>query len=297
LVCLFCPYSLIKMSFNLKLLLLCIIAGCLFCDNDIQNLCQRFANDIGARYGTGVKWVDLYARNPDMWQYQWAKLSFNYLNTHLEDEGKQPTTEPGEYFEQWFDNGGSSEQTTVIERDQSSEDSFMVSFTESIGVKMTTEVGFNLFDSFKSSFSLSVSLDLSSTQQVTKKETKSWKISETIKIPSKKSVVFKFFIQEDSYQDFWFNSEVMLEGYVAIWFNNKVDLNHDPQHQSDFHWLWFIPIEEVAKTFASPSYYFKDGKVIYKQRGKIVGKRGIKSYATVEEHDLRPTNNTLKFLE
>jgi len=44
------------------------------------------------------------------------------------------------------------------------------------------------------------------------------------------------------------------------------------------------------------NYYFKDGKAIYKARGKINGKIGIKSYVSLEEHDLRPKEK-LRFLQ
>jgi len=80
----------------------------------------------------------------------------------------------------------------------------------------------------------------------------------------------------------------------------KIDVSKDPQHQLDYHWLWFVPIEDIVKTMGNPNYTLKDGKVIYKQRGRIQGKRGIKSYVTVEEHDLRTAPkslNSVKFLE
>ena len=265
-------------------------------DSDFQDVSSEYAYSLAQKYGTSIRFVDLKAEQPDMQQYKWAHTSYTYLNTHLEDPNKPPSTGQGEYFEQWFDNAGSLEQQTVFTREQVSENTFSLQFTEGFKYGMSAEASFNLFDSVGMKFTMNFEINISSTQTVTKKETKTWTVQQTIKIPPKKSMVVKFIIQEDQYQDFWIDSEVQLDGFVGVWFNDRIDLNNDPQHQTDRHNLWFIPVENVVNEVHKKNYYFTDqGKAAYLARGKIEGTRGIKSYVTVEEHDLRSSN--LKFLE
>jgi len=275
--------------FNIFLNISCITG-------DFKENAQLFAYNLGKKYGTTVNWVDLDAKHPDMKQYQDKHVKYTYLSTKLEDEGKLPSTGPAEYFEQWFDNNCTNEQNTVFTREQQTENTFELSFTEKFGMSTKIEESISIPATGSEKFSLEVSLDLSSTQSVTKREVKKWKINQNIRIPPNKSVVFKFMVQEDIYQDFWFNSEVMLEGFIAFWFKEKIDLNNDPKSPKDNHWLWFIPVEDVIKTMGQNNYYFKDGKAIYKARGKINGKIGIKSYVSLEEHDLRPKEK-LRFLQ
>ena len=265
-------------------------------DTDFSDVCSEFAYNLAQKYGTSIRFVDLNAEQPDMQQYKWAHTSYTYLNTHLEDPNKLPSSGQGEYFEQWFDNAGSLEQQTVFTREQTSENSFSFQFTEGFKFGMTEEASINLFDSVGMKFTMNFEIDISSTQAVTKTETKSWKVEQTIRIPAGKSVVVKFIIQEDQYQDFWVDSEVQLDGFVGVWFNDKIDVNADVDHQTDRHNLWFLPVEMVVAGVQKPNYYFtSQGKAAYLARAKIEGIRGIKSYVTVEEHDLR--SDSLKFLE
>ena len=267
-------------------------------DNDFKDVVQEFANIVASRYGTSVKWVDIKAEHPDMQQYQWAHTSFTYLKTSLEDSGMKPMQGTSDYLEQWFDNGGSKESTSVFSRTDVTEDTFSIAFTESFKYGLSEEISLELPDSVGAKVSTKLEINLSSTQSFQTKSTKTWKIEQTIKIPPGKSVLIKYFIIQDYYQDFWINSETQIDGYVAIWFNNKIDLNADPSHQSDRHWLWFIPAYEIVQKSGKKNYYFNaDGYPIYNSRGKIKGNSGLKAYITIEDHDLRVSVNQIKFLE
>lgn len=40
---------------------------------------------------------------------------------------------------------------------------------------------------------------------------------------------------------------VDFSGYVPIWFNDKIDFNRPPGQGSDFHWLWFVPVQVIQR--------------------------------------------------
>ena len=267
-------------------------------DSDFQDVAQEWANIIANRYGNSVKFVDLKAERPEMKEYLWAHTEYNYLSTILEDPGKLPQNGQAEMFEQWFSNGGSVDSTTVFTREVLSENTFSIQFTESFKYGMSAEASISIPATGGAKFSESFEFNLSSNQAFTKKVTKKWSIQQTIKIPPKKSVLLKFILQTDVYQDFWVNSEIELKGFVAIWFNNKIDLNHDPMHQVDLHWLWFVPVETIVSGMGKKNYTFNsDGNPVYVARGKISGNNGLKSYVTIEEHDIVVKENAITIEE
>ena len=267
-------------------------------DSDFQDVAQEWANNVARRYGTSVRFVDLKAEHPDMQQYKWAHTEYNYLSTRLEDPGKLPQNGQADTFEQWFSNGGSVDSTTVFTKEVVTENTFSIQFTESFKYGMSAEASISIPATGGFKVSESFEFNLSSTQAFTKKETKRWNIQQTIKIPPKKSVVLKFILQTDVYQDFWINSEIELSGYIGVWFNNKIDINRDPSQQSDFHWLWFIPVQTIVREVGKKNYRFNaEGNPVFVARGKITGNNGLKSWVTLEEHDIAVRENAIKFLE
>jgi len=221
------------------------------------------------------------------------------MSTRLEDPGKFPMAGPASTFEQWYDNRGSLEQKSVFSRKHSTEDSWELKFTESFKYGITTEASFSLFNTAGVKVTESFEISLSSTQTVASKETKTWEIQQIITIPAQKSVLAKFIVQADKYQDFYFISETQISGHVGIWFNNKIDINAEPGKGKDFHWLWFIPVNTIVNEVKArkANYYTSGGYSYVKARGKINGVRGLKSYVTIEEYDVRRNVGETNFLE
>ena len=266
-------------------------------DSDFQDVAQEWANNVAKYYKTSVKFVDLKAEQSDMQPYKWAHTEYNYLSTRLENPGKLPQTGQADTFEQTFINRGSVDSTTVFTKEVETENTFSLQITESFKYGMSAEAslsflgsGFKITESFE--------FNLSSNQETTKKETKKWKIEQTIKIPARKSVVLKFILQTDFYQDFWIESEIELKGWVGVSFKNAIDLNHDVSHQSDLHHLWFVPVQTIVHQVSKKNYRFNaQGNPVFVARGRIGGNNGLKSWVTLEEHNIGDIENDIKFLE
>jgi hypothetical protein len=139
----------------------------------------------------------------------------------------------------------------------------------------------------KVSETTSIETNLSSTQEFTHKETQNWSVDLPLRIPPQSLIEASLVVGTQKYDIDW-TATVNLAGNVAIWFEEKVDLNHD----GDYHWLWFVPIEEVFRDCRAHSIVDTAGYEITTDgvdafaSGKFGGGQGVSLNVNVIQKDL-----------
>lgn len=296
----YCKCIYIIMKKGLILLISVLVFSVVCKEHDFYDIAYQYCERIANKYGSKIKFVDLNAEKKEMKDYQWAHVTYNYLSTTFENPAQRPFGNKEEYFDQWYDNDGSLEQSTLYERTFSSEKTFELKFSESLKSTTTFDFKLMLFDSAGTKFTQQISIDFSSSQTWVKKETETWKVSQTIRMPPNKSQHLRVLLQRDSYEGFWFNSLIQVQGHIGVWFHKKIDINHPTDKQSDKHYLWFIPVEQIVEEMRNDNFY-KDnqGRAVFKARGRVEGIRGVKSQIELKEYPIRKESvrTELKFLQ
>ena len=284
------------------ILFITILNTLILCDDiDFQDVSSNLAFTWAKKFKTSVKWIDFKAEHPDMQQFKWAKTSYKHLSTKPEIPKNLPSSRTLEIFQQWFDNPGKKEEKTTFVKSYEATNSYEWNTCKYFRNSQKESVNLTMLDSSGERVSVNMEIDFSSNQTFKFLEKKVWTFEETVVIPPKKSVLVKFIANIDSYEDYYYSSEVHIDGYVAIWFKDKIDLNADPSKQIDKHWLWFPDTKSFVSSITSSKGDYKineDGLPVYKARGKLNAIVETKPKFIVELHDLRFGNqNELKFLE
>lgn len=187
-------------------------------------------------------------------------------------------------YELWYDNGTDLQQSEQFIETKTTQQAFTWSLTEAleVGVTLSEEVGVPTVA--KTSATVSVKLNLSSTQTTSTSNTQTWQVNTPVQVPAQKSVKADMVINTASYQ-VNYTAETLLSGYVAVWCRDQVD----------GHYLWFYPIGWVFtdvinnKLADASGYTLGSGGVIATARGTFTGGQGLSVGVVTKQYPLRST--------
>ncbi|MEV5510374.1 cytotoxin leucocidin [Streptomyces orinoci] len=199
---------------------------------------ERFPGSRGCRFTASTD----YGRQGALAAYHQYQVSTTYSGITYDPNAPSPVPGQVNSVATNYRNGTEVEQLVTYKQSRTTEQDLRISVTESLKIGVTVEVSAEIPAVAKVSETTSIEATLSSTQEFSHKETQNWSVDLPLKIPAKSLVEATLVVGTQKYDIDW-TATVALRGHVAIWFEEKVDLNHD----GDYHWLWFIPIEEVFR--------------------------------------------------
>jgi hypothetical protein len=168
-------------------------------------------------------------------------------------------------YELWYDNGTDLQQSEQFIETKTTQQAFTWSLTEAleIGVTLSEEVGVPTVA--KTSATVSVKVNLSSTQTTSTSNTQTWQVNTPVQVPAQKSLKADMVINTAQYQ-VNYTAETLLAGWC--------------RDQVDGHYLWFYPIGSVftdvinSKLADASGYTLAPGGVIATARGTFTGGQG-----------------------
>ncbi|MFU2643205.1 ETX/MTX2 family pore-forming toxin [Pseudomonas aeruginosa] len=210
--------------------------------NDIDTITNAWGRWKTAQYGTTCWFTEStqYGRNKDTrgyMQYQTnvsAPKDLVYSNFVQQDGG---STLLGQYD---MINEGSQVIELAVNLQQGLVDTFTWSVTEQLKVGVEVKVKANIPLVGGAEITSTLELSLSSTQGASTSKSSNYGASTKVLISPHSHGWGEVALSFTELRTQWVGN-VGLQGYVAIWFNNKVALNND----GDYHYLWFIPVEQV----------------------------------------------------
>ncbi|MYT29348.1 MULTISPECIES: ETX/MTX2 family pore-forming toxin [unclassified Streptomyces] len=244
---------------------------------------ERFPGSHGCRFTASTD----YGQRGELGAYHKYQVSTEYRG--ITYDPKAPSPIPGQVSSVTtnYRNGSAVEQQVIYKQSKTTEQDLRISVTESLKIGVSMEVSAEIPAVAKVSETTSIETNLSSTQEYTHKETQNWGVDLPLKIPAKSAIEASLVIGTQKYDIDW-TATVGMSGAVAIWFNDKVDLNHD----GDYHWLWFVPIEEVFRDCRAhgiadtTGYEITAGGVDAFAGGKFAGGQGVAVNVNVVQKDL-----------
>ncbi|GAA0395777.1 cytotoxin leucocidin [Streptomyces luteireticuli] len=199
---------------------------------------ERFPKSNGCRFTASTD----YGKQGALGSYHQYQVRAKYSGITYDPSAPSPVPGQVSSVVTNYRNGTDVEQTVTYKQSRTTEQNLRISVTESLKVGVTVQVSAEVPAVAKVSETTSIEATLSSTQEFAHKETQNWSVDLPLKIPAKSVVEASLVVGTQKYDIDW-TATVGLTGSVAIWFEEKVDLNHD----GDYHWLWFVPVEEVFR--------------------------------------------------
>ncbi|MGW5821791.1 cytotoxin leucocidin [Streptomyces noursei] len=244
---------------------------------------ERFPASRGCRFTASTD----YGRRSELGAYHQYQVGAEYRG--ITYDPKAPSPVPGQVNSVTtnYRNGSAVEQVVTYKQSKTTEQDLRISVTESLKIGVTVEVSAEIPAVAKVSETTSIETNLSSTQEFTHKETQNWSVDLPLRIPPKSLIEASLVVGTQQYDIDW-TATVDLVGSVAIWFEEKVDLNHD----GDYHWLWFVPVEEVFRDCRAHGIVDTGGYEITANgvqgfaRGKFGGGQGTSLNVNVVQQDL-----------
>ncbi|MFF4606449.1 ETX/MTX2 family pore-forming toxin [Streptomyces sp. NPDC001339] len=244
---------------------------------------ERFPRSNGCRFTASTD----YGKQSALGDYHKYQVRAKYSGITYDPNAPSPIPGQVSSVTTNYRNGSSVEQQITYKQSKTTEQDLRISVTESLKIGVSMEVSAEIPAVAKVTETTSIEASLSSTQEFTHKETQNWSVDLPIKIPAKSVVEASLVIGTQKYDIDW-TATVNMSGAVAIWFNDKVDLNHD----GDYHWLWFVPIEEVFRDCRTHSIVDTTGYEITPDgvdafaSGKFGGGQGVSLNVNVVQKDL-----------
>jgi len=187
-----------------------------------------------------------------------------------------------------YRNDSSLEQTFTYNQSETVQRNFTWSVTESISISESITIQAGLPEIAEISSTTTVDVSLSSTQGASYDKSKTWSVDQPFNVAAHSLFEAKMIITVQDYNIKW-SCDVSLIGHVAIWFEDKVALN-----PNDYHWLWFIPIQQVISDcqthniIDTSNYKISGNGVLTQAQGVFAGSQGISYNVDTKETSLQP---------
>ncbi|WP_367429269.1 cytotoxin leucocidin [Streptomyces celluloflavus] len=244
---------------------------------------ERFPRSKGCRFTASTD----YGRQSALGDYRKYQVEAKYSGITYDPSAPSPIPGQVSSVTTNYRNGSAVEQVVTYKQSRTTEQDLRISVTESLKIGVTLEVSAEIPTVAKVSETTSIETNLSSTQEFTHKETQNWSVDLPLRIPPKSFIEASLVVGTQTYDIDW-TATAGMTGSVAIWFEEKVDLNHD----GDYHWLWFVPIEEVFRDCRTHSIVDTTGYEITADgvdafaSGKFGGGQGVALNVNVVQKDL-----------
>ncbi|WP_248921085.1 ETX/MTX2 family pore-forming toxin [Pseudomonas entomophila] len=260
---------------------------------DIDTITNTWGRWKTAQYGTTCWFTEStqYARNKDTRGYMQYQTNVSapkdlVYSSYAQSDGGSALL--GKY-DTINDGGQVIEHTVSLQQGLS--DTFTWSVTEQlkIGVSVKANAGIPLIGGAETTST--VEMDLSSTQGASTTKSSNYGASTTVPISPHTHGWGEVDLSFTELRTQWVGNASMV-GCVAIWFNNKVALNNN----GDYHYLWFIPIQQVFSEIiqhniiSTSGYVVQGGGVLAQATGTFHSSMGL-SLKTISHEQPYPGDN------
>ncbi|NAW59631.1 MULTISPECIES: cytotoxin [unclassified Vibrio] len=256
---------------------------------DIDTITNAWGRWKTAQYGTTCWFTEStqYDRNKDTRDYKQYQTNVTAPKDLVYSSAVQSDGGAALLGRYDVENGSSQVLQHTVNLQQGLQDSFTWSVTEEVkvGVSVKVEAGIPFVGGAETNYNTEVSL--SSMQGATTTKDSNYGASVTVPISPHTHSWGQIDLSFTDIATTWVGN-VKLEGCVAIWFNNKVALNND----GDYHWLWFIPIQNVFNDCIrnnivdTRGYVVQGGSVIAQASGAFHSSRGLDMKTVAHEQPL-----------
>jgi len=162
--------------------------------------------------------------------YPYPCVGYDYvLSNFAYSVGSEQPGQPFVFVE-YFDNYLNESQTTQFSDTQSTSNSYSWTFSRTLQDSLTISIDVGIPDVCEMHDSFSTSISMTTTEEQTKTDTKSWTVSQTITIPPLTTVKAEMIINTATF-NIPYTADITMSGYAMTWCKGQV--NH--------HWCWFIP--------------------------------------------------------
>lgn len=255
----------------------------------LQQITDAWGNWMNGQYpGGGIRFTEStnYGNQSYLDQYHQYQTSATYQSMTYDPHAPAPIPGTASSVVTSYNNGSSVSQSYTYQQTLTTEQSFTWSITESLSVGIEISATEGVPEVAQVGEKVTTTLSFSSTQGATSTTTQSWSVSQPIIAPPNSHVDATMVVTTQQYNINW-TATCKLAGSVAIWFNNKVALN-----PGDYHWLWFIPIEQVFtqcqqnNIIDTTGYQVVAGGVLAYSSGTFAGGQGVGVSINVTESPL-----------
>lgn len=185
-------------------------------------------------------------------------------------------TKPTIGARQVLSNGTNVEQSQTVELSKSTTSTFAWSLTEGFKLSMSAKFKVGVPPIVSAETTISGELSFSSTQTKTESETKTWRVSQPVKVPARTEVEAVLLIDEEKFSQ-RFHSRAVLSGYVC---SNSPD-------RIDGHYFWFHPIASIFEKFPTRGFTVQFGnRVFWEGDGVFDGLMGVRTRLNLTEKPL-----------
>jgi len=162
--------------------------------------------------------------------YPYACVGYDYILSNFSySVGSEQPGQPFVFIE-YFDNYLNESQTTQFSETQSTDNTYSWTFSRTLQDSITISIDVGIPEICQLHDSFSTSISMTTTEEQTKTDTKSWTVSQTITIPPLTTVKAEMIIQTATF-NVPYTADIEFSGYAMTWCKSKVN----------GHWLWFIP--------------------------------------------------------
>lgn len=242
---------------------------------DLDHCAELRARKYASDCGNKLKWWDLYGRQPHLkQQYPDKKISVRAENIKYGTISRK-VDKPGYTYTQWFHNGGSLPIKGILHKTKSVTSEFKWSITESLKLGAEVSIDAGIPEVIEGNIKISTELNLASNQEKSSLETDTFKVSHEISIPPKTRVKATMTITETEVEVPW-TADMYVTGWLALWLETKCR----------GHWLWFLPIEQVASCDARLQAVLTpwgDSGIRYVAKGFFKGVRALRASVHKQE--------------
>jgi hypothetical protein len=236
----------------------------------LHDIVHSWANNIAKNFHTSVRWVDLEAKQDDMRNWQQYRVIADVVDTNY-GQPVQKKHDNSYAFQQESSNGGSLPSTLQFSKSQTTTSTFSWMMTEGLSItgteKFTVEFALPALAKTESETTVSINLNVSSTQQQTDTVTETWTVSEVVSLAPNLVTNVRWVINQIEV-DCPFTVDVRVTGAVGVWFNDKIEFRGQSGGK---HWLWFIPIAEIAAQAGNPNFTANGAEARFRCHGQFIG--------------------------
>jgi hypothetical protein len=255
---------------------------------------MRYAQYLANQHGTTGRWVSLfdYGNHRELEGFG-ANQCKATLKGITYDGTSPPLTGSTAGYSLWYDNDTDAEQREEFEYENSTEQTFSWSMTEtlSIGIEISATEGVPEVASSTQKFTINFSL--SSTQTTSHSEKKVWTVKTPVVVPARKSVKCTMVINTEGY-DLDFTADVLVDGDVAVYFEDPVNLSIPGASSFNRNFiplallLWEVDHLRLANTDGyRPGQYTWGSQIWASPKGKFTGNQGVSVGVRAEQFPVR----------
>lgn len=247
--------------------------------NSLQQITDAWGNWMAAKlpFSGGMRFTEStnYGNQSDLDNYHQYQTNATVQSMTYDPAGPPPIPGSESSITTSYNNDSTVPQSYTYDQSLETQQTFTWSITEALSVGIEISATEGVPSVAQVGQKVTTNISFSSTQGASFNKTEKWAVSMPIVAPPESHIDALMVVTTAQYDIQW-TAVCLLDGSVAIWFNNKVALN-----PGDYHWLWFIPIEQVFSDcqqyniIDTTGYQVVAGGVLATSTGTFTGGQGV----------------------